>query len=152
MFHLGSASSHHSALRCFSPEIPASSHPVPMKRVQNCHSIPHSGTGSVRLSLWDESKGLHEKQTKILRRNVSGKQELPGVVCIFPSSVYFHCLQIYSSISLLLLLFRLLDSVFICLGCFESNKKVSLHIFLTSALTLSPVLEKSMFSSFLHSI
>lgn len=102
---------------------------------------------------------LGEKQRNILPREILGQQLLPSANRTFPSSVYFNSLQIQDSVSPLSLQFRLLDSVFLCLGCFQSNKKVFffLHIlpyfFLTSALTLSPVLrKKSVLSSFLHSI
>lgn len=131
------ASSHHFALQYFLPEIPCVSTSPFLCRLawamlcvqENCNSIPNSGTWLVYLSWMKVIDRMKNKGKFSVWRNVLGKQQFPSVTCIFPSSVYFHCLQIYNSISLLLLLFRLLDSVFICLVCFESNKKVFLHIF-----------------------
>lgn len=76
---------------------------------------------SLSLSCMKETDCLKSKGK--FSERVLGKQQLPVVTCIFPSSVYFHCLQIYNSVSLIMLL-GLLLSALTHHGCFELNKEV----------------------------
>lgn len=119
-----------------------------------CYLCRRSATALLALTLglficlsWMSDR-LHEKQRKILWRKVVRKQQFPCVTCIFPPSVYFHCLQIYNSISLLLLLFRLLDSLSVCLGCFKSNKKFFSTYFFDFRFNLKPNPRKEISSAF----